>query len=220
MPSRSTFICRRSRVRSHYLPQCRPTSRHVRIPHVHAPEWSAERNHWPRALGRSANLPGSLPCPANSRPRTVHVTPTTPINAYGPAAPLRYVQSRDVTLRIRTALAIHLHPGYTSSNISARSTRAGGAMALLLCAGVNRDRIRIIGCWRSDEMFRDLHVQAQPGACYDRRRGRDASRRVLPACARIIFPPSLCLWLFGQPTDWPPPPGSLSGYWEMGRNDP
>jgi hypothetical protein len=92
--------------------------------------------------------------------RALHATPTTPINAYGPA-PLRYVQSRDVTRRIRTALAIHPHPGYTSNDISARSTRAGGAMALL-CAGVNRDRIRMIGRWRSDEMFRYLHVQAQP----------------------------------------------------------
>jgi hypothetical protein len=87
--------------------------------------------------------------------RAVHATPTTPINAYGPA-PQRYVQSRDVTRRIRTALAIHPHPGYT-----ARSTRAGGATALL-CAGVDRDRIRMIGRWRSDEMFRYLHVQAQP----------------------------------------------------------
>jgi hypothetical protein len=32
----------------------------------------------------------------------------------------------------------------------------------LLCAGVAGDRIRMIGRWRSDEMFRYLHVQAQP----------------------------------------------------------
>ena len=31
----------------------------------------------------------------------------------------------------------------------------------LLCAGVDRDRIRMIGRWRSDEMFRYLHLQAQ-----------------------------------------------------------
>ena len=92
--------------------------------------------------------------------RGVHAPPNTPLNAFG-QNPTRYVQSRDITRRIRTALAIHPHPGYTSRDVSARSTRAGGAMALL-CAGVDRDRIRMIGRWRSDEMYRYLHVQAQP----------------------------------------------------------
>ena len=32
----------------------------------------------------------------------------------------------------------------------------------LLCAGVDSDRIRLLGRWRSDEMYRYLHVQAQP----------------------------------------------------------
>ena len=32
----------------------------------------------------------------------------------------------------------------------------------LLCAGINSDRLRLIGRWQSDEMFRYLHVQAQP----------------------------------------------------------
>ena len=32
----------------------------------------------------------------------------------------------------------------------------------LLCAGVGQDRIRMIGRWRSDELYRYLHVQAQP----------------------------------------------------------
>jgi hypothetical protein len=32
----------------------------------------------------------------------------------------------------------------------------------LLCAGVDGDRIRMIGRWRSDEMYRYLHLQAQP----------------------------------------------------------
>ena len=51
--------------------------------------------------------------------------------------------------------------GFASSDVSARSTRAGGAMALL-CAGIDEDRIRLIGRWKSDEMYRYLHVQAQP----------------------------------------------------------
>ena len=33
----------------------------------------------------------------------------------------------------------------------------------LLCAGIDGDRIRLIGRWRSDEMYyRYLHVHAQP----------------------------------------------------------
>jgi hypothetical protein len=96
--------------------------------------------------------------------RSIHAAPTTPLNAYGTygaPTPTRYVHSRDLTYRIRAALAIHPHPGYSASQVSARPTRAGGAMALL-CAGVGQDRIRMIGRWRSDELYRYLHVQAQP----------------------------------------------------------
>ena len=48
-----------------------------------------------------------------------------------------------------------IHP----HEISARSLCAGGAMALL-CARINSNIIRLVGRWRSDEMFRYLHAQA------------------------------------------------------------
>jgi hypothetical protein len=32
----------------------------------------------------------------------------------------------------------------------------------LLCGGVDRDRIRMLGRWRSDAMFIYLHLQAEP----------------------------------------------------------
>ena len=32
----------------------------------------------------------------------------------------------------------------------------------LLCSGFNKDIISLIGHWRSDEMMRYLHVQAEP----------------------------------------------------------
>jgi hypothetical protein len=51
--------------------------------------------------------------------------------------------------------------GFLVADVSARSLRAAGAMALL-CAQVDTDVIRIIGCWRSDEMLRYLHVQTEP----------------------------------------------------------
>jgi hypothetical protein len=53
------------------------------------------------------------------------------------------------------------HFGITSSDISVRSLRSSGAMALL-CANVDTDIIHLLGRWRSDEMLRYLHVQAFP----------------------------------------------------------
>ena len=95
--------------------------------------------------------------------RSVAAVPATPLNAYKLQGthPFRHIQAADLTRRIRAALALHPHPGYTAKDVSARSTRAGGAMALL-CAGIGQDRIRMIGRWRSDKLYRYLHVQAQP----------------------------------------------------------
>ena len=53
------------------------------------------------------------------------------------------------------------HLGFTYKDISARSLRAAGDMALLF-SGVDTDIISLIGCWRSDEMLWYLHVQADP----------------------------------------------------------
>jgi hypothetical protein len=90
-------------------------------------------------------------------------TADTPLNAFRESAssPFRYVAATDLTRRIRAALLLHPDPAYTVADVSVRSTRAGGAMALL-CAGIDSDRIRLVGRWRSDEMYRYLHVQAQP----------------------------------------------------------
>jgi hypothetical protein len=95
--------------------------------------------------------------------RSQGATLDTTLNAVRPSAttPFRYIVPSDITSRIRAVLHLHPDPAYTLADVSARSTRAGGAMALL-CAGVDRDRLRLIGRWRSDEMFRYLHVQAQP----------------------------------------------------------
>ena len=91
-----------------------------------------------------------------------HVSLDTPLNTvFDGTRPPRYILASDLTRRIRTALLLHPDPGYTAADVSVRSTRAGGAMALL-CAGIDGDRIRLIGRWRSDEMYRYLHVQAAP----------------------------------------------------------
>ena len=51
--------------------------------------------------------------------------------------------------------------GFLPTDVSARCLRAAGANALL-CAKVDTDIIRLLGRWRSDEMLRYLHLQAQP----------------------------------------------------------
>jgi hypothetical protein len=51
--------------------------------------------------------------------------------------------------------------GFLSSEVSARSLRAAGAMALLV-AKVDTNIIQILGRWRSEEIFRYLHLTAEP----------------------------------------------------------
>ena len=60
-----------------------------------------------------------------------------------------------------SATALYLTLGIDPLRVSARSLRAGGAMALL-CARVDTNIIRLVGRWRSDEMLRYLHLQAYP----------------------------------------------------------
>ncbi len=95
--------------------------------------------------------------------RLAGAAPTTPLNATrpSPAAAWQYLQPTAITAFVRAA--VHLSPdlGIHPSDVSARSTRAGGAVALM-CAGIDSDRIRLIGRWRSNELYRYLHVQAQP----------------------------------------------------------
>ena len=95
--------------------------------------------------------------------RTHDAAPTTPLNATRSprGASWQYLQPAAITGFLRAAVLLNPDLGISPSDVSARSTRAGGAMAML-CAGIDSDRIRLIGRWRSDEMYRYLHVQAQP----------------------------------------------------------
>ena len=85
-----------------------------------------------------------------------------PLASYADANTLRHVTSHDITTLLRTHARL-LGPayGFLPQHISARSLRASGAMALL-CAQVDSDVIQLLGRWRSDEMLRYLHVQAEP----------------------------------------------------------
>lgn len=70
--------------------------------------------------------------------------------------------AQDVTDQIKGAATTLFHTtGINAKDLSARSLRAGGAMALL-CGNVDFDVIKMLGRWHSDSMIRYLHVQAQP----------------------------------------------------------
>jgi hypothetical protein len=115
-------------------------------------------------LGRSDN---AAFCPVAALiNRVVHLrqagaTPVTPLYSYHH---LRWfsVTSTVLTSSLRQSAAT-LGPtiGLSPGDISIRSLRSSGAMALL-CGNVDTDRIRLLGRWRSDEMLRYLHVQAFP----------------------------------------------------------
>lgn len=86
----------------------------------------------------------------------------TPLATYFLADRSYPVTATDISSALRlssTALGPSL--GFLPSDVSARSLRAGGAMALL-CANVDTDIIRLLGRWHSDAMMRYLHLQAQP----------------------------------------------------------
>ncbi len=118
-------------------------------------------------LGRSGD-PLFCPVLAAAR-RCLHlrqaaIPPTTPLASYvhPVSAAITRIAPADITALLRASVTL-LGPqyGFLPDNVSARSLRAAGAMALL-CADVDTDRIRLLGRWQSDQMFRYLHVQAEP----------------------------------------------------------
>lgn len=79
-----------------------------------------------------------------------------------------------ITKTLRDAVKyLGMDLGFLPSEVSARSLRAAGAMALLV-AKVDPDIIRLLGRWRSDEMLRYLHLSAEPLM-------KDFARRMLHA---------------------------------------
>ena len=96
--------------------------------------------------------------------RHFHAPPDTPLytvytNQH--LAPSSVTAARITSMLRLSATALSAQLGLPCSRLSARSLRAGGAMALL-CAKVDTDIIRLVGRWRSDEMLRYLHLQAYP----------------------------------------------------------
>jgi hypothetical protein len=116
-------------------------------------------------LGRSGHH-RCCPCEATAnrvRHLRLHNAPgDTPLCTYFTPQNSFYVTASDITSTLRSSVAaIGPTLGFAPADVSARSLRAAGAMALL-CANVDPNTIRMLGRWRSDEMLRYLHLQAQP----------------------------------------------------------
>lgn len=76
--------------------------------------------------------------------------------------PASMLSAKDVTAALRQQARLYGDTvGITESDISARSLRNAGAQALLN-AGVDTDRIGLIGRWKSGALLRYLIVQARP----------------------------------------------------------
>ena len=96
--------------------------------------------------------------------RDAGASPQQPLASYfdPPSNRLKRITPADLTSLLRLSVRLlGATYGFTPADVSARSLRAAGAMALL-CANIDSDRIRLMGRWRSDEMLRYLHVQAEP----------------------------------------------------------
>ena len=68
-----------------------------------------------------------------------------------------------ITAHIKATVKIFAgtHLWFTHHDVYVISLLAAGDMAIL-CSGSDNEIISLIGCWRSDEMLRYLHVQAKP----------------------------------------------------------
>ena len=138
-------------------------------------------------LGRSGN-PVCCPVSATARciqhPLRDHLAPLTALlcTYYRDGSP-SYVTPSDITTTLRASSVAALGPqlGVLATDVSARSLRAAGAMALLCTQHVDTETIRLLGRWRSDIMLRYLTVQAQPVM-------RNFSRRMLEGDDYLLLP--------------------------------
>jgi hypothetical protein len=107
-----------------------------------------------KEVGSSPLLPDDV--------RTLAVPPFRPLNASRFLLYLHRwcpIKPADIShvLKLATTTLSSAY-GFTCADVSARSLPASGSMALLN-SGVDTD---IIGRWRSDEILRYFHVQAEP----------------------------------------------------------
>jgi hypothetical protein len=94
--------------------------------------------------------------------REHNVASTTPITTYFESNSRRPIKPNDITIFLHHAIClIGPEVGLVEADVSARSLRAGGAMALL-CAQVDANIIRLIDRWQSDAVLCYFHAQTRP----------------------------------------------------------
>lgn len=94
--------------------------------------------------------------------RAAGASSTIPLCSYRPAPGFGFVRltSQDFTNALRVEATIHGDRlGISPKDVSVGCFRTTGAMALF-CAGVDGQRIRLLGRWNSWQMLRYLHMQA------------------------------------------------------------
>jgi len=88
-------------------------------------------------------------------------TANTPLCAYEEQGTWKLIKSTNITTALRLSVEINWKRyGLRKEDVSARSLRASGAMALLL-GGVDSNTIKMLGRWRNDEMMRYLYISAR-----------------------------------------------------------
>jgi hypothetical protein len=93
--------------------------------------------------------------------RLHNAPPATPLCTYYMDHKSWYVTPNNISVTLKASVvSLGAALGFTSKEVSARSLRGAGAMALL-CTHVDSDTIRLLGRWRSNAMLRYLTVQAQ-----------------------------------------------------------
>ena len=94
--------------------------------------------------------------------RRIGAADTAPLCTYAfmPGAPIVQLKSKDFTETLRLEAAMHAAQfGINPKKVSVGCFRTTGAMALF-CAGVDSNRIRLLGRWNSWAMLRYLHLQS------------------------------------------------------------
>ena len=108
-----------------------------------------------------------MACPVRALQRRVsylrahRAPPDTPITAIKVGADWVVPKSSQLTAMLRRAVGTIPSIGYTAQDVSPRSLRSGGAMALLL-SGEDKLVIQMMGRWKSDAIFTYLHSTALP----------------------------------------------------------
>ena len=82
-----------------------------------------------------------------------------------PSGPLYYIKSSDISKALKSAARVHDSEfGIGPDDVSAGCLRSTGAMALF-CGGIDSNRIRLLGRWKSWTMLRYFHLQSRAARC-------------------------------------------------------